>query len=70
MADIPDQTVMRRVENVMDRHGELDDAEARTEMPAGHGDGIDCLVAQLVGELSQFGFLQLAQVGRQFDLVQ
>src|SRR5271168_2672905 len=35
MPDIPDQSVVRRVEDVMQRHGQLDDAEACAEMTAG-----------------------------------
>ena len=35
MTDIPDQPVMRRVEDVVQRQGQLDDAEAGAEMTAG-----------------------------------
>ena len=50
MADIPDQPVARRVEDVVQRHGQLDDAEPGAQMPAGHRDGADRLRAQFVGE--------------------
>ena len=70
MTDIPDQPVMRRVEDVVQRHGQLDDAEAGAEMTAGDRNRIDQLGAQLVGELPQILFRQLAQIGRNIDLVE
>ena len=63
VADVPDQPVARRVEDIMDRGGQLDHAEPRAEMPAGGADRGDRLGAQLVGELAQLLGLQLAQVG-------
>jgi hypothetical protein len=39
MADIPDQPVARRVEDVMEPNGELDDTESGTEMAAGRSAG-------------------------------
>ena len=53
MADIPDQPVARRVEHVVQRDGQLDDAEPGAEMAAGHRDRADGLGAQLVGHLPQ-----------------
>ena len=50
MADVPDQPVARRVEDIMQRHGQFDDAEARAEMPARHRDRADRLGAQFIGE--------------------
>src|SRR3546814_7767107 len=52
MADIPDQPVAGRLENVMEGYGELDHAQARPQMPARHRDGRDRFLAQLVGELA------------------
>ena len=51
VADVPDQPVARRVEDVVERDRQLDDAEAGAEMAAGDRDGVDGLGAQLVGEL-------------------
>ena len=48
MADVPDQPVARGVEDVMQRDGELDDAEAGAEMPAGDRDRVDRFLAQFV----------------------
>ena len=70
MADVPDQPVARRVEDVMDRGGELDHAEARAEVTAGHRDGIDGLLTQLVGDLANLLDLELAQVVRRPDGVE
>ena len=53
VADVPDQLVVRRVEDVVQRHRQFDDAEAGAEMAAGLGDGVDRLGAQLVGQLPQ-----------------
>ena len=64
MADVPDQPIARRVEDVVDRGGELDHAEARAEVTAGHRDGIDGLLTQLVGDLANLLDLELAQVIR------
>ncbi len=63
MPDVPDQPVARRVEDIVQRHGEFDDAEARAEMPAGHRDGADRLGAQFVGEPPEVPDRQLAQIG-------
>ena len=51
MADVPDQPVVRRVEHVVQRDGQLDHAEAGAEMPAGHRHRADRLGAQFVGNL-------------------
>ena len=70
MADIPDQPVVRRVEHVVQRDGELDDAKAGAEMAAGHRDGVDRLGAQLVGKAAKIAFVEPAQVGRLGDIVE
>src|SRR5437588_10528536 len=70
MADIPDQPIVRRVEHVMQPHGQLDHPEPRTKMAAGDRDGVDQLGAQLVGNLPQIGFGQPPQVGGHLDLIE
>jgi len=45
------------------RHGQLDDAEAGAEMTAGNRHRVDQLGAQLVGELPQILLGQPAQIG-------
>ena len=51
VADVPDQTVVRRVEDVVQRDSQLDDAEPGAKMAAGVGDGVDQLSAQLIRQL-------------------
>jgi hypothetical protein len=58
VADVPDQPVARRVEEIVERDRQLDDAEPRPEMAAGDGDRVDRLGPELVGEL-----LELPRVG-------
>ena len=70
MADVPDQPVARRVEDVVQRDGELDHAEPGAEVAAGDRNGADRFRAQLVGELAQVAQLQLADVGRVMDAVE
>jgi hypothetical protein len=64
MADVPDHPVVRRFENIVERDGEFDDAEPGAEMPAGDRHGVDQLGAELVGELMEILFRDLAQVSR------
>ncbi len=70
VADVPDQLVDGRVEHIVQRHRQFDHAEPGAEMAAGLRHGIDQFGAQLVGELRQVGFRQLAQVGRELDTVE
>ena len=64
MPDVPDQPVRRGVEHGMQRHRQFDDAEAGTEMTAGHRDRTDGLGAQFVRHLAELMVLQLSEVGR------
>ena len=70
MADVPDQPVARGIEDVMDRRGQLDDAEAGAEMSAGDRDGIDGFLAQFVGHLPHLLHLEKAQIVRGADGVE
>ena len=60
MADVPDQPVGRRVEHIVERNRQLDDAKPGTEVTAGDRDSVDRLRPQLVGKLAQLAFLELA----------
>ena len=55
VANVPDQPVLRRVEDVMDRDRELHHPETSAEMAACLGDGVDHFRAQFPGELREFG---------------
>ena len=70
VADVPDDAIGRRVENVVQRDGQFDHAEAGAEMTASHRYRADRLGAQFVGELSQIVLAQLAQIGGRADLIQ
>ena len=62
MADVPDQAVARRVEDVVDRGGQFDDAEAGAEVAAGHRHGVDGFLAELVRDLPYLLDLELAKI--------
>ena len=62
VADVPDNPIARRVEHVMQGDGELDDTQARTEMPPGHRYCVDRLGPQLVRDLLEFFFGKLAEI--------
>jgi hypothetical protein len=47
--------------------GQFDDTEARAEMPAGAGDRLDQVLAQLARDLGQFALVELAQICRSLD---
>ena len=62
MADVPDQPVARRIEDIMQRHRQLDHAEPRPEMAAGDRNRSDRLGAQFVGDLLQSRWRQRPQI--------
>ena len=69
VADVPDQPVIRGVEDVMQGHGQLDHPEASAEMPARLPDRIQQVLTQLVGQGFQLGFAQTAQLVRRIGAV-
>jgi hypothetical protein len=54
----------------MQGHGQFDDAQPGAKMAAGHGDRIDRLSAQLVGDLPQLTGLETPEVFGGLDLVE
>jgi len=64
MPDIPDQPVARRIEDIVQRHRQLDHAQPGSEMPAGHRHRRDRLLPQFVGNLFQRRFRQASKVFR------
>ena len=70
VADVPDDPVGGRVEHVMQRDRQLDDAKARAQMPARHRNRVDRLRAQLCRQLHEFVLGQFAQVFRRTDRVE
>src|ERR1700681_2451635 len=70
VADVPDQPVMRRVEDMVQRNRELHDAEAGAQMATGLGYRIDQVMAQLIGDLPKAVRIKIPQVFRDADLVE
>jgi hypothetical protein len=64
VADVPNHPVVRRGEDVVQRHGELDHAQARRQMTAGTRDAVDQEPPQLLGETGKIGLGQATQVRR------
>ena len=70
VADVEDQPVVRRVEDLVDGDGQFDDAEAGAQMSAGARYRIDHLVAQFGGQLRQVLVVELSQVVGIVDLIE
>jgi len=70
MADIPDQFVVRRVEHIMDRDRQLDDAQAGAQMATGHRDGRNHFLPELVGKLRQLILAKRSDVSRILNPIQ
>ena len=70
VADVPDQAVVWGIEHVVNRDRQLDDAEARAQMAAGHGNGVDQFLPQFIGDLTQLAWVKLTQVGGCLNSVQ
>ncbi len=64
VANVPNQPVVRRIENIMKGNRKLDNAKPRAEMAARHRDRIDRLGAQFVRDLGEIGLLQAPQIQR------
>ena len=54
MPDIPDQPIMRRIEHMVQRHGQFDYPQPGAEMAAGLPHRADHFGAHFVGQLAQF----------------
>ncbi|KAI0561881.1 1-deoxyxylulose-5-phosphate synthase [Gracilaria domingensis] len=67
---VPDEAVVRGVEDVVQRNGELDDAQRRAQVAARGRHGAQHVPAQLVRQRAQIGGAQAAQIGRRRDGVQ
>src|SRR4030095_2902997 len=70
MADIPDDSVVRRVEDVMERDRELDRAEIRRQVTARPRDGRDQEGPELARELRKLGTVEPAQRSRIANLIE
>ena len=70
MADVEDELVLRRVEDAMQRDGQFDHAEIRSEMAAGLGEDVDQLIAHFLRELRQILFAKRFDVGWRTDSIE
>ena len=70
VTNVPDDLVTGRVEHVVQRYREFDDAESRSEMAPRYRDGTDCLGAQFIDNLLQVRFLKPPQVIGFIDTIQ
>ena len=70
VADIPNDAILGRVEYVVKRGREFDHAKTGAQVTAGDGYRVDCLLAQLIGDLAQLFRLELPQVIRGLDEVE
>ena len=67
---VPHDPVARRLEEAVEREGDLDDAQRGAEVAAGDGDGPDDRLAQLGGELLELWLGQAAEVRRALETVE
>src|SRR5262249_34684602 len=70
VADIPDQAVAWRVEQVVERDGQLDHAQSGAEVSPGYRNRVDRLSPQLVGHLAKLLFVEPPKVGGRVDRVE
>ena len=70
MTDVPDEAIFRRVEDVVKRNGEFDDAEARPQMAARLGNGVDHFGAHFICDLTKIALGQQTQIGRLRNAIQ
>ncbi len=70
MTDVPDDTIMRRVEDMMQRYSKFNHTQTCAQMPACCGNGIDHLGAQFLRKLRQGRFRQCTQSIRRGCLVE
>ena len=64
VACVPDDPILRRVEQAVERDRDLDDAERRAEVAARLGDGRDDRVPDLLRQVLELGLGQPLEVGR------
>src|SRR6476620_5547275 len=70
VAYVPDQTVIRGVEYVVQRNRQLDDTEPCSEMATGLCDRVDGFRTQFVGKLFKLIGRQVFEIARDVDAVE
>ena len=68
VADVPDDLVLWRVEQAVERHRQLAHAEVGSEVTADLSDGVDHVLADLLRELLQLIVVELVEVLRFIDV--
>ena len=67
MPDVPDQPVIRRIEDIVDCGRQFDYTQTSAQMTAGNGNGADHFRTQFVGKLPEVFGLQFAEIGGILD---
>ena len=67
MAHVPHQSVVGRVENIVQRHCQFDRAQIRTQVATGTGNAVKHIGAQFIGDARELRARQSPQVGRAVD---
>src|SRR5262249_59601354 len=70
MADIPNEAVARRVEQIVERDRQLDNAETRAKVASGHRYGVDGFLPELRSELNEVPLRERPQILRRADFIQ
>ena len=70
VSDVPDQAVIRRIEEIVERNRKLDNAKTRPQMAARHRNRVDQLRPQLIGDLAKLIGVQFTKVFRAFNGVE
>ena len=68
MPGVEHELIARGVENVVQREGQLDDAEVAAEVTADFRNDVDDAVADLLRELRQLAAIELAKIGRRINM--
>ena len=70
MPGVENELVARRVEYVVQRQGQLDDAQIAAEVAADRRDHFDDALPNLLRQLWQLLAVEFAQIGRRVDVVE
>ena len=70
VAHVPHDAVVGRIEDVVQRHGQLYHAQARSQVARVHRQLLHDVLSQFVAQFGQLLHAQFSEVGRQLYLVQ
>jgi hypothetical protein len=69
VSDIPNQTIVWRIEDIVQGDGQLYHPEPSGQMTASAGDRLDEKSSHLSRQRSELGLIELTQIPRQLDLI-